>query len=1194
MNKKRLFNRIGCTVIALIMILSLSISPIASNVVRAEEDQTEENISEGASENTSEDTSEDTSEGTLEIVSKLGEDENLVFEKGDSIDLASNFTVKYKGEIPYMMADSKNYYSNSDYSSMFTVSYYKVEGENRSSLGEDVPEELGTYEAEISLSDEEYYLWATYEDYYNYYYDPSNSDYYVTFKGKDITPQVIQFEIVESKEVDIDESKVGELKKVYGRDDLADEDAFVLLMFGDGFTADQQDKFYESAEENAEYIMKTSPWDEFSDVVKIYALGTISEEEGATGENTETYEGLKDDTKDTYFKSSFWSYGLERLLAVENYGSTRMKDLQKKYLKCADYSVLIVNSTKYGGSGGEYCVASLNTQSLEMMLHELGHTVADLADEYWSAPGAEKANMTATSDPEEVKWSRFVGKNGIGVYEYDNGGDGWYRPSQTCKMRFLGKQYAFCDVCKEELRKAFCEDSNVTKLFFQPYAETFYEGECKDMKEFFILRKGDEEVTGDQLGDALTLTYIDENGNESESYPNVRGTYKIKAKFAGNDTFEPYETEVEYTVELPNLMDLDIESKVYDGEPAKYTCDVNYEKEYYTEAHYTGSVTYSSSIINSYDSDEAPTKPGDYEIVVTAYDKETKEAISRKTKAFSITFKQTPIVDNNSSDYPGASVEYNNRTIVITGEGFTAEEQDEFEKLAEEYKNYILNTEPFKETQLYFNFTTVEAESNESGIGEEAGDTYFKLYCDNDGKIITNSEADEAVTYLGYNIVTAYYKAAIVIVNDKNEKVKEGATTGRAIYGGTDENSMAYVTRELLNYLTSEDAGYVADTDEKVASQRSKLIRNLGQYWYYEDYAVILSRAYNETFVENGSPIELDDYFHTYLTGNEVPNSELKYEITYYDSDGNKLDGAPSKAGTYSACAELNPPEDGYYMETYDETVRKMNADEEIVEYEGYYYVYDNASGEYTGWALYFPATEVTVDGESHLIPRARGCTTFRISSVQEAKIQEAQDYLKQASELMASDVEQAKECLDKAQEALEAAGEAEETSIEARQAMEKALKEAQKQLAEAIEQSAKDQAAAEEALKKAEAALKEAEEAKKEAELAKQDAANQIATAKFQAKKATVKSVKSSSKKALKVTWKAVSGAEGYQIQYSKKSNFKGAKTVTVKSASKKTTTIKKLTSKKKYYVRVRAYKTIDGKKVYTSWSSKKSVKVK
>lgn len=68
-----------------------------------------------------------------------------------------------------------------------------------------------------------------------------------------------------------------------------------------------------------------------------------------------------------------------------------------------------------------------------------------------------------------------------------------------------------------------------------------------------------------------------------------------------------------------------------------------------------------------------------------------------------------------------------------------------------------------------------------------------------------------------------------------------------------------------------------------------------------------------------------------------------------------------------------------------------------------------------------------------------------------------------------------------------------------------------------------------------------------------------------------------------------------GYQIQYSTSSNFKSAKTVTVKNSTT-SKTVKSLKSKKKYYVRVHTYKTvkINGKnaKIYSSWSKAKSVK--
>lgn len=91
-----------------------------------------------------------------------------------------------------------------------------------------------------------------------------------------------------------------------------------------------------------------------------------------------------------------------------------------------------------------------------------------------------------------------------------------------------------------------------------------------------------------------------------------------------------------------------------------------------------------------------------------------------------------------------------------------------------------------------------------------------------------------------------------------------------------------------------------------------------------------------------------------------------------------------------------------------------------------------------------------------------------------------------------------------------------------------------------------------------------------------------------------TISSVKSPSYKNLKVSWKKDKTVSGYQIQYSTSKSFKSnTKTVTV-SKSNTSKTIKTSQSGKTYYVRVRAYKTIDGKKVYGSWSKVKSVKVK
>ncbi len=94
--------------------------------------------------------------------------------------------------------------------------------------------------------------------------------------------------------------------------------------------------------------------------------------------------------------------------------------------------------------------------------------------------------------------------------------------------------------------------------------------------------------------------------------------------------------------------------------------------------------------------------------------------------------------------------------------------------------------------------------------------------------------------------------------------------------------------------------------------------------------------------------------------------------------------------------------------------------------------------------------------------------------------------------------------------------------------------------------------------------------------------------------KKTKIKKVKAA-KKALTVTWNKISGVKGYQVQVATDKKFKkNKKTVTIKKQKTTKTTVKKLKAKKKYYVRVRTYKTVKGKKVYSSWSSVKSVKTK
>ncbi len=91
------------------------------------------------------------------------------------------------------------------------------------------------------------------------------------------------------------------------------------------------------------------------------------------------------------------------------------------------------------------------------------------------------------------------------------------------------------------------------------------------------------------------------------------------------------------------------------------------------------------------------------------------------------------------------------------------------------------------------------------------------------------------------------------------------------------------------------------------------------------------------------------------------------------------------------------------------------------------------------------------------------------------------------------------------------------------------------------------------------------------------------------------ISKLSNTSKKTMTVKWAKTTAVTGYQIQYSTDKNFKkGVKTVTVKKNSTTSSAIKNLTKNKKYYVRIRSYKTVSKVNYYSSWSSVKNITIK
>lgn len=101
--------------------------------------------------------------------------------------------------------------------------------------------------------------------------------------------------------------------------------------------------------------------------------------------------------------------------------------------------------------------------------------------------------------------------------------------------------------------------------------------------------------------------------------------------------------------------------------------------------------------------------------------------------------------------------------------------------------------------------------------------------------------------------------------------------------------------------------------------------------------------------------------------------------------------------------------------------------------------------------------------------------------------------------------------------------------------------------------------------------------------------------TFKIVPKKETVSKLTSPKARTIKVVWKKDTQVTGYQIQYAKNSKFtSGMKIVTIKKKTTVSKNITKLVKNKKYYVRVRSYKKVNGKTYYGKWSKTKSVTCK
>ena len=226
-----------------------------------------------------------------------------------------------------------------------------------------------------------------------------------------------------------------------------------LVMVGDGYTSTEQNQFQQDAAAMAASFFNHQPFTRYQNYFSVHTVGVVSNESGV---DNDPNQGVN---KDTALDMAFWCGGTERLLCV---------NVSKAYSYAnnapdVDQVIALANSSKYGGAGytGSNLATSSgqNGSSSEVVVHELGHSFGNLADEYdygggtnWTGGEVPEPNVSildATAMASAgTKWSDWLGTNNgnfdglIGTYEgaryYQKG---IYRPTNNSLMRSLGRPF---------------------------------------------------------------------------------------------------------------------------------------------------------------------------------------------------------------------------------------------------------------------------------------------------------------------------------------------------------------------------------------------------------------------------------------------------------------------------------------------------------------------------------------------------------------------------------------------------------------------------------------------------------------------------------------------------------------------------------------------------------------------------------
>ncbi len=225
-----------------------------------------------------------------------------------------------------------------------------------------------------------------------------------------------------------------------------------IVLLGDGYTESELGDYATQVNNVLALFMQEEPLAAYASYVNVHRVDVISNESGVDNDPEEGVE------RDTALDMNYFCGGTERLLCINVSKAITAAALAPDM----DQILALANSSKYGGAG--YASSDLatlsgnNSSSVEVALHEFGHSFANLADEYdygggptYTGPEPTQPNISIYDADDQLglqtKWYRWLDLPEVDAFEgahyclY-----GIYRPTNSSKMQALNRPFQAVNV----------------------------------------------------------------------------------------------------------------------------------------------------------------------------------------------------------------------------------------------------------------------------------------------------------------------------------------------------------------------------------------------------------------------------------------------------------------------------------------------------------------------------------------------------------------------------------------------------------------------------------------------------------------------------------------------------------------------------------------------------------------------------